>query len=75
MIVAVQTIGSLKRGLIAAVGAGFFRHGLAESLHGTAKMFRDGDGGVVVRFQHEGVKQVGQKKLAARFCTQMDFRS
>ena len=58
MIVAVQTIGGLKGSLIAAVGAGFFGHGLTEGLHGTAQMLGNGHGGVIVGLQHEGVEKI-----------------
>ena len=74
MIVAVQTVGRLEGSLPAAKGAGFLRHGGAELLHGTADMFGDGHGGVIVGLQHESVEQVGQEKLAAGRGAQMDLR-
>ena len=75
MVVAVQTVGRLKGRLVAAVGAGFLRHGLAEGFHGATQMFRDGDGGVVVGFQHEGVEKIRQEKLTAGPGAQMHFGS
>ena len=70
---AVQSVGRCERSLITAEVPGFFRHGLTKGFHGTANMFSDGYGSVVIRFQHEGIEKIGEKKLTALPGAQMYF--
>ena len=73
MIFTVQSVGCFKGGMITAVISGLLCHSFTKTLHRTADVFRYGNGSVVVGFQHQGIKKVGQEKTVTGTGPEMNF--